>query len=93
MALKIYFCDGCNESIPLKDINENRITIDAGKIFCAQCAPKKPVARRRPIVAGRGRRPRRSSSGLGFGLDRVPHSQQIHDLQRELRTANHDLEI
>ncbi len=42
MSLKIYFCDGCNESIPLKDINANRIAIDAGKIYCAKCAPRKP---------------------------------------------------
>lgn len=39
--MKIYFCDICNESIPLKDINSNRITIEDGKIFCSQCAPKK----------------------------------------------------
>ena len=43
--MKIYFCDICNESIPLKDINSNRITIEDGKIFCPRCAPKKP---RRP---------------------------------------------
>lgn len=42
--MKIYFCDICNESIPLKDINSNRITIDEGKIFCSQCAPKKARA-------------------------------------------------
>lgn len=40
-AMKIYFCDICNESIPLKDINSNRITIEEGKIFCQKCAPKK----------------------------------------------------
>ena len=40
-AMKIYFCDLCNESIPLKDINSNRITIEEGKIFCQKCAPKK----------------------------------------------------
>ena len=27
--MKIYFCDKCNESIPLKDIGSNRISIDA----------------------------------------------------------------
>ena len=38
--MKIYFCDKCHESIPLKDIKTNRITIDAGKIYCQGCAPK-----------------------------------------------------
>ncbi len=44
MPLKIYFCDSCNESIPLKDLHSNRITFDAGKIFCAGCAPKRSLA-------------------------------------------------
>jgi len=43
-SMKIYFCDLCNESIPLKDINSNRITIEEGKIFCQKCAPKKAHA-------------------------------------------------
>lgn len=38
--MKIYFCDKCNASIPLKDIESNRIAIDAGKIYCQNCAPK-----------------------------------------------------
>ncbi|HYC76412.1 MAG TPA: HEAT repeat domain-containing protein [Planctomycetota bacterium] len=42
MPLKIYFCDACNESIPLKDLHSNRITFDAGKIFCAKCGVKRP---------------------------------------------------
>jgi hypothetical protein len=42
--MKIYFCDICNESIPLKDINSNRITIEEGKIFCQKCAPRKAKA-------------------------------------------------
>jgi hypothetical protein len=42
MPLKIYFCDACNESIPLKDLHSNRITFDAGKIYCANCGGKRP---------------------------------------------------
>lgn len=38
--MKIYFCDECNESIPLQDIKANKITIDEGKIYCDACAPK-----------------------------------------------------
>lgn len=52
--MKIYFCDICNESIPLKDINSNRITIEEGKIFCQKCAPKKARAAERvpgPVLA------------------------------------------
>jgi hypothetical protein len=90
MALKIYFCDGCNESIPLKDINENRITIDAGKIFCAKCAPKKPV-----------REPARASPGfvailialvgIGFGLIAFITSQQIRDVGTALGEARKEI--
>lgn len=39
--MKIYFCDICNESIPLKDINSNRISIEEGKIICQRCAPRR----------------------------------------------------
>lgn len=48
VSMKIYFCDLCNESIPLKDINSNRITIEEGKIICQQCAPKRARAMERP---------------------------------------------
>jgi hypothetical protein len=47
--MKIYFCDICNESIPLKDINTDRITIEGGRIFCPKCAPKS--VRSRPASA------------------------------------------
>jgi hypothetical protein len=90
MALKIYFCDGCNESIPLKDINDNRITIDAGKIFCSKCAPKKPTresTRSSPAVVGA----LVLLIGLGFGLIAYITAQQMHELQADLRTANGDV--
>lgn len=90
MALKIYFCDGCNESIPLKDINENKITIDAGKIFCAKCAPKNPVkevGKSSPafvaiLVA---------LVGLGFGLIAFITSQQIRDVGRDMGLARDEV--
>lgn len=44
---RIYFCDRCNASIPIKDINTNRITIDEGRIYCQACSP-------RPIRAAGG---------------------------------------
>jgi HEAT repeats len=90
MALKIYFCDGCNESIPLKDINENRITIDAGKIYCSKCAPKKPsreVARSSLVVVA----VLVALIGFGFGLVALLVSQQIRDLQAEIRKGTEDL--
>ncbi|MFT7616835.1 MAG: hypothetical protein ACI97A_000465 [Planctomycetota bacterium] len=38
--MKIYFCDECHESIPLKDIADNTITIEGGKIYHEKCRPK-----------------------------------------------------
>ncbi len=38
--MKIYFCDECHESIPLKDIADNTITIEGGKIYHGKCRPK-----------------------------------------------------
>ena len=46
--MKIYFCDECHESIPLKDIADNRITIEGGKIYHERCRPSK-----KPRPAGR----------------------------------------
>ncbi len=38
--MKIYFCDECHESIPLKDIADNTITIEGGKIYHERCRPR-----------------------------------------------------
>ncbi len=38
-AMKIYFCDGCNESIPLSDIQAGQVTTVKGKLFCRNCIP------------------------------------------------------
>ena len=37
--MKIYFCDGCNESIPLADIQAGQVTTIKGKLFCRTCIP------------------------------------------------------
>ena len=37
--MKIYFCDGCNESIPLSDIQAGQATTIKGKLFCRNCIP------------------------------------------------------
>ncbi|MCB9899441.1 MAG: HEAT repeat domain-containing protein [Planctomycetes bacterium] len=37
--MKIYFCDGCNESVPLADIQAGRVTTIQGKMFCSTCIP------------------------------------------------------
>jgi hypothetical protein len=37
--MKIYFCDGCNESIPLSDIQAGQATTIKGKLFCRTCIP------------------------------------------------------
>jgi uncharacterized coiled-coil protein SlyX len=37
--MRIYFCDGCNESIPLTDIQAGQVTTIKGKLFCRNCIP------------------------------------------------------
>ena len=43
-GMKIYFCDGCNESIPLGDIQAGQVTAIKGKLFCRNCIPVGGVA-------------------------------------------------
>lgn len=42
--MKIYFCDGCNESIPLGDIQSGLVTTIKGKLFCRSCIPSGSLA-------------------------------------------------
>lgn len=42
--MKIYFCDGCNESIPLTAIQDGTVTTIKGKLFCADCVPPAATA-------------------------------------------------
>ncbi len=35
--VKIYFCDICNQSIPLKDLDEGQAVAVKGKLLCASC--------------------------------------------------------
>lgn len=44
MAAEIYFCDICNSSIPLKDIESGRAVIKEGKTFCAACRPGRTIS-------------------------------------------------
>jgi len=60
MAMKIYFCDLCNESIPQEDLAKNRVTTVRGKMICAKCVP--------PAAAGAtaaGAAPAAASGGAG----------------------------
>lgn len=41
--MKIYFCDICNESIPLTDLKDGRASTIKGKIFCGNCNPLNTV--------------------------------------------------
>jgi len=43
--MKIYFCDICNESIPLQDIKEGVATTIDGKIYCQDHNPLKALER------------------------------------------------
>lgn len=49
--MKLYFCDLCNESIPLQDIKENRAATIQGKIFCRKCNPLNELAATEPQAA------------------------------------------
>ncbi len=59
--MKIYFCDGCNESVPLVDVQSGRVTTIKGKLFCTNCIPpgavapaplqSAPAASRSPLLA------------------------------------------
>jgi len=42
--MKIYFCDGCNESVPLVDVQSGQITTIKGKLFCKTCIPPSALA-------------------------------------------------
>lgn len=39
-AVKIYFCDICNESIPLKDLELGAAIAIKGKVICERCNPQ-----------------------------------------------------
>ena len=52
-AMKIYFCDGCNESIPLTDIQAGQVTTVKGKLFCRNCIPPGPSTVAPPAPAAR----------------------------------------
>ncbi len=49
--MKIYFCDGCNESIPLTDIQAGQVTTVKGKLFCRNCIPPGGAASATPAPA------------------------------------------
>jgi hypothetical protein len=57
--MKIYFCDGCNESVPLVDVQSGRITTIKGKLFCSNCIPPGAVG---PNASPLAAPPSRSSS-------------------------------
>ncbi len=57
--MKIYFCDGCNESVPLVDVQSGRITTIKGKLFCSNCIP--PGAAGQSTAAPTEARPARRS--------------------------------
>lgn len=50
--MKIYFCDGCNESVPLGEIQIGRVTTIKGKMFCSSCLPPGLLEAPRPSTAG-----------------------------------------
>lgn len=58
--MKIYFCDGCNESVPLAEVQSGHITTIAGKLFCKTCIPPsalQPTVQAPAPAASRGSHP------------------------------------
>lgn len=60
-GMKIYFCDGCNESVPLADVQSGQVTTIKGKLFCRNCIP--PGTLSAPVAA-----PPRAARGSGAPL-------------------------
>ena len=54
--MKIYFCDGCNESIPWAEVQSGQVTTIKAKMFCRNCIPPSSLAS--PGAAPAGRTPR-----------------------------------
>lgn len=52
--MKIYFCDICNQSIPLKDLDEKVAVAVKGKIVCASCSAATVAALKGNAAAGPG---------------------------------------
>jgi hypothetical protein len=58
--MKIYFCDICNQSIPLKDLDDGLAVAVKGKIVCASCSAATAGASKAPVG------PRRSATPAGM---------------------------
>ncbi len=87
--MKIYFCDACNESIPLGDIQAGQVTTIKGKLFCRSCIPPGAGAAPGPAAspAARG-----ASPVLWIALLVVCGYLVWRDLPRTGVLAGHDVE-
>jgi len=65
--VKIYFCDICNQSIPLQDLDSGTAVAVKGKLLCAQCNAAVAAAASKggtsPAAAAAG-----GARGLGLGV-------------------------
>ena len=48
--MKIFFCDICNESIPMKLVQEGQVHTVKGKVICSACMPAPPPSASTPIA-------------------------------------------
>jgi hypothetical protein len=82
--MKLYFCDLCNESIPLQDIKENRAATIQGKIFCRKCNPLNELATEpqaaRPAGSGGGGSPVLSAVVLLLAVGVIGGGFFLYDL-------------
>lgn len=66
--MKLFFCDICNESIPLQDIKDNKSTTIKGKIFCVKCNPLNELTSSVEASAAGGSAPGTAVSGTLLAL-------------------------
>lgn len=53
-SVKIYFCDICNESIPLKDLEMGAAITIKGKVICHRCNPQTAAQKSAAAVSSSG---------------------------------------
>lgn len=65
--VKIYFCDICNQSIPLKDLDEGQAVAVKGKLLCAACSSAASGTRAASIATAAPTAATSAASGGGTG--------------------------
>jgi hypothetical protein len=102
MAMKIYFCDLCNESIPQEDLEKNRVTTVRDKMICAKCVPPASAAGQPPSTSAPAAAPAGGGAAVlvallalvagGAGLFVAHQTRTRLDAQPDLSPSLRDVE-